>query len=196
MLLVEGNGHDDRGECASAIANWNCPLEGGRTVPLSCHPLSACKCMYICKICQLMSQAASSIYIIGFTHAGTPKVRDDISRHMPSGSALPRTVRPASLDYGCSGDFSWTRSRTTRMPLCRAAMRKAYARMYHVTVSPHTHAVGAGAYRALLDVVVKNVDASAVVLGRAGGPIRGRAAVKAAAATARRRQRWRRRRRR
>ena len=105
MLLVEGNGHDDRGECASAIANWNCPLEGGRTVPLSCHPLSACKCMYICKICQLMSQAASSIYIIGFTHAGTPKVRDDISRHMPSGSALPRTVRPASLDYGCSGDF-------------------------------------------------------------------------------------------
>ena len=48
----------------------------------------------------------------------------------------------------------------------------------------HAHAVGAGAYRALLEVVVENVDAIAVVVGRAGGPVRGRAAVKAAEATA------------
>ena len=48
----------------------------------------------------------------------------------------------------------------------------------------HAHAAEAGAYRALLEVVVQNVDAVAVVVGRAGGPVRGRAAVKAAEATA------------
>ena len=35
-----------------------------------------------------------------------------------------------------------------------------------------------------MEVVVENVDAIAVVVGRAGGPVRGRAAVKAAEATA------------
>ena len=45
-------------------------------------------------------------------------------------------------------------------------------------------AAGAGAYRALLKVVVENVDAAVVVEGRAGGPVRGRAAVRAAEATA------------
>ena len=38
-------------------------------------------------------------------------------------------------------------------------------------------AVGAGAYRALLTEVVENVNTVAVVEGRAGGPVRGRAAV-------------------
>ena len=32
-----------------------------------------------------------------------------------------------------------------------------------------THAAGAGAHRALLETVVENVDAIAVVVGRAGG---------------------------
>ena len=46
------------------------------------------------------------------------------------------------------------------------------------------HAVGVGAHRALLGEVVENVDTVAVVEGRAGGPVRGRAAVRAAEATA------------
>ena len=46
------------------------------------------------------------------------------------------------------------------------------------------HAAGAGAHRALLGEVVENVDTVAVVEGRAGGPMRGRAAVRAAEATA------------
>ena len=46
------------------------------------------------------------------------------------------------------------------------------------------HVAGAGAYRALLEEVVENVDAVAVVEGRAGGLVRGRAAVRAAEATA------------
>tara|TARA_B110000046_G_C12809932_1_gene320806 strand:+ start:414 stop:704 length:291 start_codon:yes stop_codon:yes gene_type:complete len=45
------------------------------------------------------------------------------------------------------------------------------------------HAAGAGAYRALLEVVVENVDAVEVVAGRAHGLVRGRAAVRAAEAT-------------
>ena len=48
----------------------------------------------------------------------------------------------------------------------------------------HAHAVGERAYRALLKVVVENVNAVAVVVGRADGPLRGRAAVRAAEATA------------
>ena len=47
-----------------------------------------------------------------------------------------------------------------------------------------THAAGAGAYHTLLDKVVENVDAIAGVVGRAGGPVRGRAAVKLVEATA------------
>ena len=46
------------------------------------------------------------------------------------------------------------------------------------------HAAGAGAYYALLEVVVENVDAVEVVVGRAGGPVRGKAAVRAAEAIA------------
>ena len=48
----------------------------------------------------------------------------------------------------------------------------------------YAHAAGAEAYRALLEVVVENVDAIAVVVGRGGGSLRGRAAVRAAEATA------------
>ena len=46
------------------------------------------------------------------------------------------------------------------------------------------HAAGAGAHRALLGEEVENVDTVAVVEGRDGGPVRGRAAVRAAEATA------------
>ena len=55
----------------------------------------------------------------------------------------------------------------------RTALRRRYA-----------HAVGAGTYRALLEIVVESVDAIALVVGRAGGSLRGRAAVGAAEATA------------
>jgi hypothetical protein len=48
----------------------------------------------------------------------------------------------------------------------------------------YAHAAGAGAYSAFLEIVVENVDAIAVVVGRAGGSLRGRAAVRAAEATA------------
>ena len=46
------------------------------------------------------------------------------------------------------------------------------------------HAAGAGAYRALLKAVVKNVVAVEVVAARAGGPVRRRAAVRATEAAA------------
>ena len=46
------------------------------------------------------------------------------------------------------------------------------------------NAAGTGAHRAPLGEVVENVDTVAVVEGRAGGPVRGRAAVRAAEATA------------
>jgi hypothetical protein len=38
----------------------------------------------------------------------------------------------------------------------------------------YAHAVGSNAYRALLEIVVKNVIAIAVVVGRASGSLRGR----------------------
>ena len=46
----------------------------------------------------------------------------------------------------------------------------------------YAHAAGARAYRALLEVVVENVNAIAVVVGRAGRPVRGKAVVRVAAA--------------
>jgi len=48
----------------------------------------------------------------------------------------------------------------------------------------YAHAAGARAYCALLEVVVENVDAVAVVAVRAGGPVSGSAAVRAVEATA------------
>ena len=48
----------------------------------------------------------------------------------------------------------------------------------------YAHAAGSNAYRALLEIVAENVDAIAVGMGRAGGSLRGRAAVRAAEATA------------
>ena len=58
---------------------------------------------------------------------------------------------------------------------CQGRVRTAIGRRY-------AHAKGERTYRALLEVVVENVNAIAVVVVRAGRPVRGKAVVRVAAA--------------